>query len=195
MQLSSNVVDRTDTPSLGGSADRPAESEGVRGLSLIAAMKSSGISIVVTLPDITTSEAVLRPLSEGTQLRHIRVCKEDEGIGIIAGMSYCDARGLMLMQNTGLFDSMNAIRALGGEYQLPICMMVGLLSKEPGVPPIESKLYSIRIVEPVLNAMGIRHELVETEADVAKIKPAIDWAYANSKPLAILIGRSPKAKA
>ena len=174
-----------------GSVESRANQD-VRGRSLVAAMKASGLSVVVTLPDITTSESVLRELAVQSDMRHIKVCKEDEGIGIVAGMSYCNKRGLMLMQNTGLFYSMNAVRALGGEYQLPICMMVGLLSKEPGVAPIQSKFYSVRIVEPILDTMGIRHELVESEADVAKIKPAIDWAYVNSKPVVILIGRPPR---
>ena len=163
----------------------------VSGRSIIAAMRASGLEFVVSLPDITTSEGLLRPLSQQVDIRHLKVCKEDEGIGICAGLSYCNRRALMLMQNTGLFDSLNAIRALGGEYSLPICMMVGLLSKEPERPPRESSVYSVRIVEPVLEAMEIDHTLIETEADVAKIKPAIDRAYHGSRPVVLLIGRRP----
>ncbi|MGE3150978.1 MAG: decarboxylase [Pseudorhodoplanes sp.] len=173
------------------SAPQAAADDTVRGSSLVQAMKDSGFEFIVTLPDITTSEGVLRKLAADKQLRHIRVCKEDEGIGIIGGLSYCDKRAMIMMQNTGLFDSLNAIRALGGEYSLPICMMVGLLNKEPDKKPKDSKVYSVRTVEPILDAMDIKHHLVETDADVVKIKPAIDWAYANSKPVVILIGRRP----
>lgn len=165
----------------------------VSGQSIIAAMRSSGLEFVVSLPDITTSEGLLRPLSQQHDMRHLKVCKEDEGIGICAGLSYCNRRALMLMQNTGLFDSLNAVRALGGEYSLPICMMVGLLSKEPERAPRDSSIYSVRIVEPVLDAMEIDHTLIETEADAAKIKPAIDRAYDKSRPVVLLIGRRPTA--
>lgn len=158
-------------------------------------MKRSRLDAVITLPDLTTSESVLRPLAKDPELRHIRVCKEDEGIGICAGFFYCDKRALMMMQNTGLFDSLNAVRALAGEYSLPICMLVGLLAKEPLLKPAESSRYSVRIVEPVLDAMGIRHHLIETEADADVIVSAIDWAYANSKPVALLVGRTPRADA
>ncbi len=171
-----------------------AAQETVSGKSIIAAMKASRLDAVISLPDITTSEGVLRPLAKDPELRHIRVCKEDEGIGICAGLSYCNKRALMMMQNTGLFDSLNAVRALGGEYSLPICMLVGLLAKEPDLPPQMSKIYSIRIVEPVLDAMEIAHHLIETEADVHKIKSAIDWAYSNSKPIALLVGRRPRVE-
>lgn len=163
----------------------------VSGRSIIAAMRASGLEFVVSLPDITTSEGLLRPLSQQRDMRHLKVCKEDEGIGICAGLSYCNRRALMLMQNTGLFDSLNAVRALGGEYSLPICMMVGLLSKEPERAPRESSIYSVRIVEPVLDAMQIDYVLIEAETDVAKIKPAIDRAYRESRPVALLIGRRP----
>jgi sulfopyruvate decarboxylase TPP-binding subunit len=51
----------------------------------------------------------------------------------------------------------------------------------------------VRIVEPILEIMGIDQHLIETEADVAKIRPAIDAAYARSRPVVLLIGRSPSA--
>jgi hypothetical protein len=41
--------------------------------------------------------------------------------------------------------------------------------------------------------MGIPHHLINEEPDVAKIKPAIDDAYAQSHPVALLIGRRPSA--
>jgi hypothetical protein len=41
--------------------------------------------------------------------------------------------------------------------------------------------------------MGIPHHLVNEEADVAKIRPAIEDAYAGSHPVALLIGRRPSA--
>ena len=70
-------------------------------------------------------------------------------------------------------------------------MMVGLLEKEPGVPLRQSKRYGVRIVEPVLEAMGVTYHEIEAEADVEKIAPAIDTAYAEMRPVVLLIGRRP----
>ena len=70
-------------------------------------------------------------------------------------------------------------------------MMVGLLEKEPGVPPRQSKRYGVRIVEPILDAMGIPYHEIEEDADVGRIRPAIDEAYAVSRPVVLLIGRRP----
>jgi sulfopyruvate decarboxylase subunit alpha len=168
-----------------------AEAAALRGSGIIDQIKASGVEFVVSVPDITTSEGLLRPLAKATHPRLIRVCKEDEGIGICAGLAYSGKRALLLIQHTGLLDSINAVRGVAVEYALPICMMVGLLEKEPGVPPLQSKRYGVRIVEPILDAMGIPYHEIETDADVGKIKPAIDGAYASSHPVVMLIGRRP----
>ena len=163
----------------------------LHGGSIIAAIKASRIEFVISVPDIMTSEGLLRPLAQDKALRLIRVCKEDEGIGICAGLAYSGRRALLLIQQTGMFDSINAIRGVAVEYGLPICMMVGLLEKEPGVPPTQSRRYGVRIVEPILDAMGIAYHEIEADADVAKIRPAIDEAYAKSRPVVLLIGKRP----
>ena len=173
------------------SAETARETATLAGGGIIAAIKESGIDYVVSVPDITTSEGLLRPLAKTTKPRLIRVCKEDEGIGICAGLAYAGKRALLLIQHTGLLDSINAVRGVAVEYALPICMMVGLLEKEPGVPPRQSKRYGVRIVEPVLEAMGIPYHEIETDADIGKIKPAIDDAYAGSHPVVMLVGRRP----
>src|SRR5215510_6942907 len=174
------------------SRDRPqAPPAQLSGASIIREIAASGVEFVVSVPDITTSEGLLRPLVRAGAPRVIRVCKEDEGIGICAGLAHCGKRALLLIQQTGMLDSINAIRGVAVEYELPICMMVGLLEKEPGVPPRQSRRYGVRIVEPILDAMGIPYHEIETEADVAKIAPVIDDAYADSHPTVLLIGRRP----
>jgi sulfopyruvate decarboxylase subunit alpha len=170
-----------------------ASANALRGTSIIAAVKQSGVEFVLSVPDIVTSEGLLRPIAHDPALRLVRVCKEDECIGIAMGLAMCGRRALTLIQNTGLLDSLNAVRAVAVEYQQPICMMVGLLQREPDRPPRESERYGVRIVEPILDAMGITHHLIEAEGDVAKIAPAIEAAYAQSRPVALLIGRRPVA--
>jgi sulfopyruvate decarboxylase TPP-binding subunit len=164
---------------------------GLSGESIIREIKSSRVEFVVSVPDITTSEGLLRPLAAQANPRLIRICKEDEGVGICAGLAYTGKRALLLIQQTGLLDSINAIRGVAVEYSLPVCMMVGLLEKEVGVPPRQSKRYGVRIVEPILEAMGIEYHEIEAQADIAKIRPAIDDAYAKSKPVVLLIGQRP----
>jgi sulfopyruvate decarboxylase subunit alpha len=165
------------------------DAEPITGAVILDAIAASGIEYVISVPDITTSEGLLWPLVTDKRFRLVRVCKEDEGVSICAAMSLCDKRALLLIQYTGLLDSINALRSAGCEYKLPVCVMAGLLQKEPGVAPTKSKSFGIRIVEPILDAMSVPHDLLEQMGDTRFIRPAIDKAYADSYPTALLIGR------
>jgi len=159
---------------------------------IIQEIKRAGIHFVVALPDRTTSHYLLKSLLQDPELRVVQVCKEDEGISICSGLFAAGHRSVLLIQNTGLLDSINNVRGSAVELKNPVCMIVGLLSKEPGVAPTASKKYGVRIVEPVLDAMGVEHTLIEEPADVAKIVPAIEAAYDRHDPVVLLIGREPR---
>jgi sulfopyruvate decarboxylase subunit alpha len=60
------------------------------GRAILTAIKKSGVEFVLSVPDITTSEGLLRPLARDRDLRLIRVSKEDETVGIRAGLWACN---------------------------------------------------------------------------------------------------------
>lgn len=176
------------------SKSHPAEERKVPALSgatIIDAIKRGGIEFVISVPDRVTSERVLRPLASDTEVKLVRVCKEDEGVSICCALAMCGKRALLLMQHTGLLDSINALRAIAVEYQQPIVMMVGLLGHESDAAPAQSTKYGVRIVAPILDAMGIAYEFLCSAGDEQRIPAAIQRAYEASTPLVLLIGRSP----
>jgi sulfopyruvate decarboxylase subunit alpha len=170
----------------------PQSAATIRGADIIAAVKQSGIAMVVAVPDIVTSDHLLWPISRDPSLRLIRVCKEDEGVSICAGLAFAGKRALMLMQHTGLLDSINAIRAIAVEYETPICMIVGLQGMEPDREPPQSASYGVRIVEPLLDVMKIDHARLGFRGDEGRIQPAFDRAYAESRPFVFLVTRTPE---
>jgi sulfopyruvate decarboxylase subunit alpha len=171
-------------------ANPSATNAGPRGADIIDALKAARVEFVAAVPDIVTSAGLLWPISRDRALRLIRLCKEDEGISICTGLAFCGRRAVLLMQQTGLMDSLNAIRAIAVEYQQPVCMIVGLLGKEPDRPAAQSVKYGVRIIEPVLDAMGLDHITLDNPEDVAALAPAIDRAYDLSRPVVALIGRT-----
>lgn len=164
-----------------------------RGSAILAALKTAGIEFVVALPDIVTSDGLLWPLARQNDIRLVRICKEDEGIGICAGLGFAGRRSILMMQQTGLMDSVNALRAVGVEYEQPIAMLVGLQGKEAGVLPSKSAKVSVSAIEPILDALGVDHVLIETQDDEAKIALAFERAFQNSRPVCVLIGTPPLA--
>ena len=168
--------------------------DALEGPPILSALKASGIEIIVSVPDIVTSEGLLRPISTDPDLRHIRVCKEDEGVSICAALSYCGIRALLMMQQTGMYDSMNAIRAIAAGYGLPVCMLIGLQGAVPEEDPRRSEQHIVRCALPALDAIEVEHHLLRRAHDVQAVVPAIDRAYEQSTPVALFVGAMlPKA--
>jgi len=154
--------------------------------------KRAGIHFVVALPDRVTSHYLLKGLLADPDYKVVQVCKEDEGVSICSGLYAAGHKSVLMMQYTGFLDSINSIRGIAVEGKFPVCIVVGLLGKEPDVAPAQSKKYGVKIIEPILDVMGIEHHLIERDQDCAKIVPAIEKAFKNSTPVAILIGREPR---
>jgi sulfopyruvate decarboxylase TPP-binding subunit len=163
----------------------------LRGAAIIEALKAARVDYVLSVPDLHTSQGLLKPIAHDPDLKLIRVCKEDETLGLAAGLSYGDKRALILIQYTGFLYAMNAIRAIACDQSMPMCMMIGLLGKEPERPSRESAKFGVRIIEPLLDVMRIAYHRIATDDDTRGIALAIDNAYAQSKPVAFLIERRP----
>ena len=160
----------------------------LEGPPILSAIKESGVEVVVSVPDIVTSEGLLRPVAADPGLRHIRVCKEDEGVSICAALSYCGTRALMMMQQTGMYDSMNAIRAIAAGYGLPVCMLIGLQGAVADEDPRRSGKHIVRCALPALDAVEVEHHVLRRAGDVRVIAPAIEDAYRRSRPVALFVG-------
>lgn len=164
----------------------------LKGSSIIGALKKAQVRTVVALPDIVTCEHVLWPISKDKSFRLVQVCKEDEGIGICAGLSYCDHRAILLIQHTGFLDSINAIRAVAVEYHLPIVMLVGLQGMELDRLPARSDSIGISSLEPICDALQLKHKVLAQESDVESLADGIADAYQKSLPVVYFIVRSPE---
>lgn len=173
----------------GGQHSSPAVS--LSGSRIIEALAKAKVEYALAVPDIVIARGVLTPLSRDPRFKLIRVCKEDECIGIGAALAVCGRRSVTLFQNTGFLDSINAIAHIPVQYKLPIVMIVGMLAHEAGTSPRDSRRGSIRIVQPMLDTLGIDTIVIDQDNDTDQIAARIDAAYASSKPLAILIGRRP----
>jgi sulfopyruvate decarboxylase subunit alpha len=172
-------------------ASAGAAARTLSGAAIVQAIKDAGVEYVISVPDQQTAAGILRRVEQDSELKLVRVCKEDECLGIAAGLSYGPKRSLILIQYTGFQYAINAIRGVACEQRLPIVMMIGLLAKELDVPPRQSKKFGVAITEPILEVLGIEHHLIDTDDDVGKIKTAIERAHAGSRPVALLIGRMP----
>ena len=95
----------------------------------------------------------------------MRVCREGEAWAIAAGLWIGGARPLVVIQNTGLFESGDSLRNALFDLGLPLYALIGYRSYL-----IEgSKDSARRFTEPMLQAWGLKHVLIEGNDDLPKL--------------------------
>lgn len=67
-------------------ASAEAPSRSLSGAAILAALKGGGIDTVISLPDQLTARGILARVEQDPALKLVRVCKEDECLGIAAGL-------------------------------------------------------------------------------------------------------------
>ena len=86
-------------------------------------LKDSGIDFIVSVPCVNLSK-LLNMIDEDSEIIHIPVTREEEGIGICAGAFLGGKKPAILMQNSGLGNSINALKSLMELYEFPLLMIM-----------------------------------------------------------------------
>ncbi len=86
-------------------------------------LKDAGINFVVSVPCINLSK-LLDMIDEDEEIIHVPVTREEEGIGICAGAYLGGKNPAILMQNSGLGNSVNALKSLTELYEMPLLMIM-----------------------------------------------------------------------
>jgi len=139
--------------------------------------------LVATLPDVNLAD-LLRQVEEDSDLIHVPLCREEEGIGICAGAYLVGKKCAAIMQNGGFFNSNNAIVSTLLQYQIPLLLFIYYAGD------IGDRTFSTTgaMTEPVLRALGIRYYTMRDSADGAElIRRAQISAEDSKRPVAILL--------
>ena len=86
-------------------------------------LKDAGINFIVSVPCVNLSK-LLNMIDEDEEIIHIPVTREEEGIGICAGAYLGGKKPAILMQNSGLGNSINALKSLMELYEFPLLMIM-----------------------------------------------------------------------
>src|SRR5262249_39437386 len=97
------------------------------GPSVVAALKSCGVTHVVWIPDSLLGQWDA-DLASDAQLKLIRVCREGEALAVAGGLLLGGARPVVLLQCTGLFEAGDALRNIVHDLRLPLFLVVGVRS-------------------------------------------------------------------
>ena len=151
---------------------------------IINELKKNDVTHVVWLPDSETN-FMYELLTGDPSLDLVPVCREGETMAIAAGLWVGGKKPVVLIQNTGIFESGDSIRGLGLDVHQPLVMLVGYRGWSRHGLTNDS---AARFIEHILHAWGINYYLVETDEDADRISLALAEAERNQKPVAVLMG-------
>ncbi|MCR5026802.1 MAG: sulfopyruvate decarboxylase subunit alpha [Methanobrevibacter sp.] len=86
-------------------------------------LKDAGINFIVSVPCVNLTR-LLNLIDEDENITHIPVTREEEGIGLCAGAYLGGMKTAILMQNSGLGNSINALKSLTELYEFPLIMIM-----------------------------------------------------------------------
>ena len=151
---------------------------------IIEELKKNNFTHVVWLPDSETN-FMYQLLTNEPTLDLVPVCREGETMAIAAGLWVGGMKPVVLIQNTGIFESGDSIRGLGLDINQPLVMLVGYRGWSRHGITTDS---AARFIEHILHAWGISYYLIETDDDAGRITSALEEAERTDKPVAVLVG-------
>jgi len=161
--------------------------EWARGVS--EGLAAAGCREIVYVPDNPLSH-ILRALGEAHRdTRATLATREEEAFGIAAGLYLGGARPAVMLQSSGLGNSLNAIGSLLLPYEIPVLMIVSMRGEEGEWNAAQSPMG--QAVRPILDAFGLPHVVVaDARSAAAAVRQSADRAFASRRPVACLLPRA-----
>jgi sulfopyruvate decarboxylase subunit alpha len=153
---------------------------------IVHCMLAEGIDFVCSVPCVMLAGVIRR--IEQAPVAHIPVTREEEGVGIAAGASLGGRRPALLMQNSGLGNSINALLSLTKLYGLPLPLIIsqrgGKGEKVLAQMPMGKALLNL------LKAARIDYVRIKKREDLIKMKRMIHKALHNHRVTAVILMRT-----
>jgi sulfopyruvate decarboxylase subunit alpha len=152
---------------------------------LVDALDAAGVDFVASLPDSRIAPLIEAVQADG-RFRHVALTREDEGVGVCAGAWFGGATPALLIQNSGLLESVNDLVTLSIFSQVPLLLVVayrGYLGEAHWYHgPVG------RVTTGVLDALSIPYAVADDPGAVpATLSRARLLAETSSHPVAVLL--------
>jgi sulfopyruvate decarboxylase TPP-binding subunit len=151
------------------------------------AISALGVSHVLIVPD-THQKTLLASLDKDPGLKMLTFSTEDEAICVNAGLWIGGAEPVVIIQNVGLFAGMNALRGVAMDMRVPTLLIVGQYGRDVSRTVEDNSASGVRLLEPVLDALGVPHYRLDFMTDVGVLRTAYDRSRAERSPVVVLIG-------
>ena len=154
---------------------------------ILEELKKQQVTHVVGLPD-NGSRALFERLWSDDAIEVLGVTREGEAFAIASGLYLGGSKPVVIIQNTGFFETGDAYRGTAHNMGIPLVMLIGyrgLKTMEPGAERVDS---AATFFEPTLKAWEIPYSIMSCDDDVRRcVAAAFERAEASSMPAALLL--------
>jgi len=151
---------------------------------LLKKLKSNGIDFFVSVPCKLTDE-LIKLLEKDEDIIYTPVTREEEGVGIVAGAYLSGKKPCVVMQNSGLGNSVNAICSLLNYYKIPIVFVVSHRGME--LEKVDAQKPMGEVTNKLFEDIGVLVYDFKSIVEIDKIDGAIAKAYEKNKSVALLM--------
>ena len=149
------------------------------------ALKEAGINFIVSIPCVNLGK-LLEIVECDPEITHVPVTREEEGFGIAAGAYMGGMKPAILMQNSGLGNSVNVLASLYQLYKIPILMIMSHRGTEGEF--MSAQVPMGKATPRILDALELPYFKPETpEEALDDIKKAWELAQSKGVPVGILL--------
>ncbi len=156
-------------------------------IKLYEKIKESGINLILSLPCILI-KGLLKLIDEKNEIQHIPITREEEGVGIAAGAYLGGRIPAILMQNSGLGNSINAIKSLLQLYNIPVIFIMSHRGAEG--EKILAQIPMGQLTPDLLDLLNIRKFIIDSVEKINEIKIAVNFSKNSKNSVGILLKRN-----
>ena len=150
---------------------------------IITNLKSSGVDFFLSVPCKLLAN-MITILENDKDIYYSSIPREEEGMGICAGAYLGNKLPCIMMQNTGIGNSVNAIVSLLQLYQMPVVFLISY--RGTSGEPVGAQAGMASVTEEILNTLRIPMLHCNTEQDLDKISTFTNHAKVIESPVAVL---------
>ena len=151
---------------------------------VLSEIKKNGVTHVVGVPD-NGSRSLYQMLWDDPDIRVIPVTREGEAFALASGLFLGGKRPIVLIQNTGFFESGDAFRGTVHNMTIPLVMIVGWrgYATMSGKGPVDT---AATFFEPVLKAWKVPYYMMRSSEESGLISRAFSECSDISLPVAVI---------
>ena len=168
----------------GTQADRAAEPAWPD--ALYEVLRAHDVTQVAYVPDAGHARVIARAVAD-PDVHAVSLTTEEEGVGLLAGADLGGARGVLLVQSSGVGNCVNLL-SLVTNGRFPFLMIVSMRGEVGEVNPWQCPMG--QATETVLGAMGVVVARVTEPHEVAPtVDAALTTVHRGGPPIAVLLSQ------